>query len=40
MARAELDLKLVKKEIKTLGKKAMGDWIISMIEMTAGKKVE
>ena len=40
MARAELDLKLIRKEIKAVNKKALGDWIISVIEKTAGKKVE
>jgi len=40
MARAELDLKLIYKEIKSVNKKAVGDWIISAIEKTAGKKIE
>ena len=40
MARAELDLKRVRKEIKSINKKALGDWIISVIEKTAGKKIE
>ena len=40
MARAELDLKLIYKEIKSINKKALGDWIISAIEKTAGKKIE
>lgn len=40
MARAELDLKLIRKEIGSIGKKALGDWIISVIEKTAGKKIE
>ncbi len=40
MARAELDLKLIRKEIKAVNKKALGDWIISVIEKTAGKKIE
>ena len=40
MARAELDLKLIRKEIKAVNKKALGDWIISIIEKTAGKKIE
>ncbi len=38
MARAELDLKLIKKAIKKINKKALGDWIISHIEKTAGTK--
>lgn len=40
MARAELDLKLVRKKIKAVNKKALGDWIIKVIEKTAGKKIE
>ncbi|WP_457551521.1 DHH family phosphoesterase [Desulfobacula sp.] len=40
MARAELDLKLVRKKIKSVNKKALGDWIVSVIEKTAGKKIE
>lgn len=40
MARAELDLNLIRKEIKSVNKKALGDWIISVIEKTAGKKIE
>jgi nanoRNase/pAp phosphatase (c-di-AMP/oligoRNAs hydrolase) len=40
MARAELDLKLIRKQIKFVNKKAIGDWIISIIEKTAGKKIE
>ncbi len=40
MARAELDLKLIRKDIKSVNKKALGDWIISAIEETAGKKFE
>jgi nanoRNase/pAp phosphatase (c-di-AMP/oligoRNAs hydrolase) len=40
MARAELDLKLIRKQIKAVNKKAIGDWIISVIEKTAGKKIE
>ena len=40
MARAELDLKLIRKEIKAVNKKALGDWIISVINKTAGKKIE
>jgi nanoRNase/pAp phosphatase (c-di-AMP/oligoRNAs hydrolase) len=38
MARAELDLKLIKKDIKKINKKELGEWIISSIEHTAGKK--
>ncbi|MBU8910891.1 MAG: DHH family phosphoesterase [Desulfobacterales bacterium] len=40
MARAELDLKLIRKQIKSVNKKALGDWVISVIERTAGKKIE
>ncbi|MCK5542397.1 MAG: DHH family phosphoesterase [Desulfobacterales bacterium] len=40
MARAELDLNLIKKEIKSINQKALGDWIISTIDKTAGKKIE
>ncbi|MCD4723075.1 MAG: DHH family phosphoesterase [Desulfobacula sp.] len=39
MARAELGLKLIRKQIKAVNKKALGDWIISVIEKTAGKKI-
>lgn len=40
MARAELDIKLVRKEIKISGAKTMKDWIISTIDKTGGKKIE
>lgn len=40
MARAELDLKLIRKQTKTTGRKVLGNWIIQMIEKTAGKKIE
>ncbi|MBC2705808.1 DHH family phosphoesterase [Desulfobacula sp.] len=39
MARAELDLKLIRKQIKAVNKKVLGDWIISVIDKTAGKKI-
>ncbi len=39
MARAELDLKLVRRKIGSIGKKAVGDWIIREIDRTAGKKI-
>ncbi len=39
MARAELDLKLIRKQIKAVNKKALGDWIISVIDKKAGKKI-
>ncbi|MBT6338049.1 MAG: phosphoesterase, partial [Desulfobacula sp.] len=40
MARAELDLNQVRKQVKSISKKNLGDWIISIIEKTAGKKIE
>ena len=40
MARAELNFNLIKKEIKSVSKKAIEEWIISVIEKTAGKKIE
>jgi len=40
MARAELDLRQIQKEIKSVNKKAIGEWIISVIEKTGGKKIE
>ncbi|MEA2060192.1 MAG: DHH family phosphoesterase [Thermodesulfobacteriota bacterium] len=40
MARAELDINAVKKEIGSVSKKAVGDWIISVIDRTAGKKTD
>ena len=40
MARAELDLKLVRRQTGSLSKKAIGEWIIAMIEKTAGRKIE
>ncbi len=39
MARAELDLKLVKKQTRSLGRKAIEAWIIEGIEKTAGRKI-
>ncbi len=40
MARAELSLKLVRKEIKGVSQKSLADWIVCRIEKTAGKKIE
>jgi nanoRNase/pAp phosphatase (c-di-AMP/oligoRNAs hydrolase) len=40
MARAELDLRIIRREIRSVSKKKLGLWIISMIEQTAGKKIE
>ena len=38
MARAELDLNLIRKDIKNINKKVLGNWIISKIEESAGTK--
>ena len=40
MARAELDLSRIRKQIKKTNKKALGNWIIAAIEKSAGKKIE
>ncbi len=40
MARAELDLKLIRREIKRVNQKALADWVVSIIEKTAGKKIQ
>lgn len=40
MARAELKLSLIRKEIGAINQKALREWIVSMIEKTAGKKIE
>ena len=40
MARAELDPNLVRRKIGSVSKKALGEWIISIIEKTAGKKTQ
>ncbi|MDA3916686.1 MAG: DHH family phosphoesterase [Deltaproteobacteria bacterium] len=39
MARAELDLRLIRKEIKQVNKKVLANWIISKIEKTAGTRI-
>jgi hypothetical protein len=39
MARAELDLRLIRKEIKHVNKKFLANWIISKIEKTGGTKI-
>ncbi len=39
MARAELDLKLIRKEIGAINKKVIENWIISVIEKTGGKRI-
>lgn len=40
MARAELDIRQVKKDNGSVSKKAVGEWIISVIEKNAGKKIQ
>jgi len=40
MARAELDVKAVYREIKRRSQKALGQWIMERITQTAGKKIE
>jgi len=40
MARAELELTLVKRQSKGINKKAISEWIIAAVEKTAGKKIE
>ncbi|WP_022669215.1 DHH family phosphoesterase [Desulfospira joergensenii] len=40
MARAELDMGSVRKEIGSRAQKAVAQWIIDCIEQTAGKKIE
>jgi hypothetical protein len=40
MARAELELKRVRKQTGSLSKKSVGGWIIEAIEKTAGRKIE
>ncbi len=40
MARAELDLKLIRREIGRIGAKVLSQWIIDSIEQVAGKKIE
>ncbi len=40
MARAELDLRLIRKKIGKIGAKAISQWIIDSIEQTAGKKIQ
>ncbi len=39
MARAELDMKKIRKEIGRVNKQSLGRWIMSTIEQTAGKKI-
>ncbi len=40
MARAELDMVLIRKETKSVSRKVLGDWILDRISQTAGKKIE
>ena len=40
MARAELDVKAIQRDIKRRSQKALGEWIIQRITQTAGKKIE
>ena len=40
MARAELSIPLIRKEIKKVNQKALSEWIVDRISRTAGKKIE
>ena len=40
MARAELDIALIRKEIKQVNQKALTQWVVERITQTAGKKIE
>lgn len=40
MARAELDISLIRKQIKRVNQKALTMWVIERITQTAGKKIE
>ncbi len=40
MARAELELKLIRQEIKKVNQKALSHWIICQVEKAGGKKIE
>ncbi|PIE62358.1 MAG: phosphoesterase [Desulfobacter postgatei] len=40
MARAELDISLIRKEIKRVNQKALTQWVLERITQTAGKKIE
>ena len=40
MARAELDVALIRRQIKRRSQKALAEWIQDRIEQTAGKKIE
>lgn len=40
MARAELELRLIRKETRSVSQKSLAQWIIARIEENAGKKIE
>ncbi|MCK5835787.1 MAG: DHH family phosphoesterase [Desulfobacula sp.] len=40
MARAELELKFIRRQIKSVNQKALSNWIICQVEKTGGKKIE
>ena len=40
MARAELDISSIRKEIKRVNQKALTQWVVERITQTAGKKIE
>ncbi len=40
MARAELDMKLIRKAIKKVNQAVLKEWVVQKIEETAGKKIE
>ncbi len=40
MARAELDIFLIRKEIRLVNQKALTQWVVERITQTAGKKIE
>ena len=40
MARAELDISAIRKEIKQVNQKALTQWVVERITQTAGKKIE
>lgn len=40
MARAELDISFIRKEIKRVNQKALAEWVVERITQTAGKKIE
>ncbi|WP_321493008.1 DHH family phosphoesterase [uncultured Desulfobacter sp.] len=40
MARAELDISLIRKEVNRVSQKALTQWVVDRITQTAGKKIE